>query len=388
MSDNVDNVIELHKIQPSRKRIIWLGIAVFAVVLILLVILFPEVLNLDAVGRFFRYGSDRKDESYGRVSFDAHSSNRYALWSEGLALTSVGGVEIYEEEGRRTVQKAAPLSAPAIAAGQNVTLCYDIGGDTVLAYKNGTEVVMETEIDGILLDADISSGDAICTAASESGHKTVLRVYDKNQQEVYRWFSASRFMPFCAVSQSARHMAAIGLGQKDGSFCSTLYFFRTDTEEPLHSVDLGGRLVYDLKFLGENRICVMCEDGLFIYDVDGTEHGSYSLASWYLEDFDLSGDGFAAFSLNMYKAGDRCSVVTVDHQGKELGSLFVGAEILDISACGKYLAVLTTEKLMILHKDLSEYVVCENQWMATSALMRNDGTVYLISGGTAELYIP
>ena len=50
----------------------------------------------------------------------------------------------------------------------------------------------------------------------------------------------------------------------------------------------------------------------------------------------------------MYKAGDRCSVVTVDHQGKELGSLFVGAEILDISACGKYLAVLTTEKLMIL----------------------------------------
>ena len=113
-----DNVIELHKIQPSRKRIIWLGIAVFAVVLILLVILFPEVLNLDAVGRFFRYGSDRKDESYGRVSFDAHSSNRYALWSEGLALTSVGGVEIYEEEGRRTVQKAAPLSAPAIATSR------------------------------------------------------------------------------------------------------------------------------------------------------------------------------------------------------------------------------------------------------------------------------
>jgi len=195
-------------------------------------------------------------------------------------------------------------------------------------------------------------------------------------------------MPVCAASPNGKRVAAVGLGQQDGAFRSTLYLFHTDSEEPEHETSLGGGLVYDLHFVSDNRICAVGEDAVYWLNGNGEVQSTYDLTSWYLEDYDLGGDGFLLLSLNMYKAGDRCSVMSVDYDGNQLGSLFVGAEILDISANGKYAAILTTENLIICHKDISEYHTVPNTWMATSVVMRDDGTAYLMTGNTAELFIP
>lgn len=383
-----DNVTKLHTNNPDKKRIILLCAAAAAVLILLVLFLFGEALNLDAVGRLVRYGSARNDESYGQASYDAHSTNRYALWQDGFAVASAGGLQTFREDGRSVTQQTVSVTAPALHTGKDVVLCYDIGGKTLLALKDGKTVTLEATSEGGFFDADISFGDTIATAASESGYKTVLRVYDHTQQEIYRWFSASQFMPLCAVSPNGKNLAAVAVGQKDSSFRSSAYFFRTDSEEVQNVADLGGSLVYDLHFVSDNRLCAVREDAVTFLDITGEEQGSYDLSSWYLEDYDLSGDGFAVLSLNMYKAGDRCSVVSVDYEGNELGSLFVGAEILDISSCGKYIAILTTENLMLCHRDLSEYKTVPNRWVATSVLVREDGTAYLFTGNTASLYIP
>lgn len=383
-----DNVTKLHAANANRKRIVLLCVAAAVVLLTLTLILFAEALNLDAVGRWMRYGSDKNDEGYGHAAFDAHSSNRYALWEDGFAVASAGGLSTFREEGKTLTQQTASMSSPALQTGKDVILCYDIGGKSLLTMKDGRTITLEASAEGGFFDADISSGDTIATASSESGYKTVLRVYDNTQQEIYRWFSASQFMPVCAVSPNGKYLAAVAVGQKDGSFQSSVYIFRTDSEDVQTVTELGGGLIYDLYFVGDHKLCAVGEDAVTWLSTGGENLGSFDLTSWYLEGYDLSGDGFALLSLNMYKAGDRCFVESVDYDGNQLGSLFVGAEILDISACGKYAAILTTENLMICHKDLSEYVTEPNSWVATSVLMRSDGTAYLLTGNSASLYIP
>lgn len=383
-----DNVTKLKNIGPEKKRLLILGIVGFLVLAVLAFVLFPKTLNLDGIGRRIRYGSEKKQVGYGTVTYDAHSSNRFVCWEDGLALASVGGVETFYEEGAKLIQKTMSLNAPALQQGGDITLCYDIGGSLVMAIRDGRQTVLEHTTEGVLFDADVSSKGAVCTAASESGHKTVLRVYDTEQQEVYRWFSASQYMPLCAVSPNGKQMAAVALGQEDGAFVSTAYFFKTTSEEPEKTVSLGGNLVYDLRFVEDNKLCVVKEDAVVWMNTAGSELGTFDLSDWYLEDYDFSGDGFAMLSLNKYKAGDRCSVVTVDHNGNQLGSLFVGAEVLDISVCGKYAAILTTENLMICYNDLTEYRTVPNSWMATEVLMRGDGTAYLLTANAAELFIP
>ena len=53
-----------------------------------------------------------------------------------------------------------------------------------------------------------------------------------------------------------------------------------------------------------------------------------------------------------------------------LGTLPISEQILDISASGKYLALLTSGALSIYDQNLTEYDVSDNTTGASSAVMR------------------
>ena len=69
-------------------------------------------------------------------------------------------------------------------------------------------------------------------------------------------------------------------------------------------------------------------------------------------------------------------------------SVYVGQEILDLSASGKYIAVLTPKGLTVYDRNLSVCSQTEDTKGATAVLMRQDGTALLLGGGTGTLYIP
>ena len=74
--------------------------------------------------------------------------------------------------------------------------------------------------------------------------------------------------------------------------------------------------------------------------------------------------------------------------GAELGRLSSGEQILDISAAGKYLAILTSSSLSIYDQALQEYDVSDNTAGAASVVMRADGSAILLANGHGTLYVP
>ena len=164
---------------------------------------------------------------------------------------------------------------------------------------------------------------------------------------IYRWLSSSQYLPLCTVSNGATYLAAVAMGQSNGIFQSSINVFRTNSGDVYKTIPIGNDLIYDLEFVDSTTLLAVGESGAWWYTADGSETGSYDYDGSYLKDFDLGGDGFLTLSLNMYKAGNRYSVVTVGPDGGELGNLYVGEEILDLSAAGHYVAVLTASKLTI-----------------------------------------
>ena len=384
-----DNVTELHdQSAPNKKQRLILLCAAVLILLVFALILFREPLNLAAVGRFFRYAGASSSENFGKYSYDAHSSNCYCAWDGGLAVASVTGLRTMDAFGKHVFEEDSSLRAPSLRCGKNAMLLYDLGGSRAAVLKKGAGEAISLDVDGSIFDADISSGDTVVIAASESGYKTVLRVYDSKQNEIYRWFSASSFLPLCAVSPDGSTMAAVSYGQKDGSFCCFLELFRTNRKDPEAEIELGGGMIYDIRFFGNDRICLLGENEIRMMRANGKEIGSYDLQAWYLSDYDLGGDGFALASLNMYKAGNRCTVTTVNTDGEQLASLFIDDEILDIAAAGSYVAILTTRELTICRKNLTVYARTPNVWMASSVRLRPDGSAIAISGNGAQLYLP
>ena len=74
--------------------------------------------------------------------------------------------------------------------------------------------------------------------------------------------------------------------------------------------------------------------------------------------------------------------------GEEIASLSVENEVLDLSAAGRYLAVLYSNKLVIYDRNLQECSVLEDVSSARRVLMRSDGSAVMAGTNAASLYLP
>ena len=384
---------KLRVVKQPGKQGIWRKILAMALVTLVVcgivaLILFWDELHMDARLLRLKYWRVDGDDTYSNYSFDAHNSNCYAGFDDGLAVASVGGLSTYTSDGRVAFVSQSQLSLPQIKAVEDTVMAFDVGGNSLLAIHESNGEVLRVDTEKAILDADISADGDICYLSSEGGYKSILTVYNEKQELVYRWLSTSTFYPLCAISEKGQELAAIGLDQKDGSFVSTLNLFRTDTDQIVSTVTLGSDLIYDLMYVDEDTLCAIGESGVTYLSADGEVLQTYSYDGNYLKDFDDSGNGFLALSLNTYRAGNRYSLVVMDETMEEPVSVYVGQEILDLSAAGKYIAVLTSKGLTVYDRDLSVCSQSQNTGTATSALMRPDGTVLLLGGGAGRLYIP
>ena len=390
MSDNVTKVdfgAKLPKKPTRRRRLLSFLVVIVLVLLAVSVVLSHEELNLDKLKRYVTYFGTTGSGTFGEYTFDAHSANAYASFESGLALSSVGGLTIFDQDGKKVQSIQGSFSTPGVRIGNKVALAFDIGGNSLLAASSKTGELLN-ETGKTILDADISDTDEICYASVESGYKSVLTVYNNRQKESYKWYSSTQYMPVCAISSGGAYLAAVALGQNNGAFESTATIFKTDETEVYSTLSLGNQLILDLKYLTQRELCAIGESNIQFFSVDGQLTGAYDLKDQYLKGYDMGANGFILLCVNQYRAGNRYSVVTIDTNGNEIANRYIGKEILDISACGNYVAVLTSEEVTIYNKSLEVYQAKENTDAASKVLMRSDGSAILIGGGKAKLYLP
>lgn len=390
MSDNVSQWIGDTPSAPNGilKKIGMMAAVVVLVLAVLALIVFRDSLNLDSLRRLVKYMNVSDSGTYGSFTFDSHSNNRYASFQGGLAVASVGGLNTYNENGEEQHVLQQQISLPQLQVQGNLAMAYDVGGKSLLVLHSRSGEVLNLQMSRPILDADLSSGGQLCLSSSATGYKSVLSVYSDQQKLIYRWLSSTAYLPLCAISPNGKQVAAVALGQENGAFQSSLYVFSVDSEDIQQVISLDNQLIYDLYFVNEQTICALGESSVRYVRTDGEIVGEYSYSNQYLKNFDNGGSGFLTLSLNMYKAGNRYSIVTVDEKGQELAQLYLGQEILDLSACGKYIAVLTPQGLTIYNRSLEVYAQTAETGSATAVVMREDGSALLLGGGQGRLYLP
>lgn len=349
---------------------------------------FRDALNLDALQRYVRYLNVSEDSKTGRFVYDESNSNQYANLTGGLAVASITGLSLYDKDGAESAAIQASMSVPVLQTGNTLALSYDAGGYALEAAGQKRGAVLHVQSQKPILDADIAGDDSICYLSSESGYKSVLFVYNDEQALIYRWLSASQYFMRCAVSDGADYVAAAVLGQEDGMFQTSVALYRTDAEEVYRTIPIGNTLIYDLRFVSKDCLCVLSEHCLYFYDLEGQQQGSFSFGDSYLKDYTFDGSGFLTLVMNLYQAGNQYTVVTVDYAGNELGRVSPGEQILDVTAAGKYLAILTSNQLSIYDHTLKEYDVSDNTVSATNVVIRDDGSAIMLANGHGTLYVP
>ena len=102
----------------------------------------------------------------------------------------------------------------------------------------------------------------------------------------------------------------------------------------------------------------------------------------------MGGDDFAVALLGKYRAGTLSDLVVIDDTGTAGVSMPMNEQVLSLSAAGRYIAVLTADRLDIYTSDMTLYSSVAGIQGARKVLMRSDGTALLIASDTARLYVP
>ena len=149
---------------------------------------------------------------------------------------------------------------------------------------------------------------------------------------------------------------------------------------------LGNSLYLDLAFLASRTLCAIGENDAVFFSIDGKQTGIYDYEGAYLTHYSLDGSGFVAVATSHNRTGGTPVLTTLDTSGKPMASLELAGEILDLSAAGNYLAVLTTKGLTIYNARLKVCDQTADTSTASRVVARSDGTALLVSGDRAELF--
>lgn len=246
---------------------------------------------------------------------------------------------------------------------------------------------LSTETENGIISAKLNSSDMLALVTDKSGYKSSVSVYNASGERVFTFNSSNRYMIDACVERGGKHVAVATLGSEDAMFVSTIRRYALDQETAVSACVLDDSLLYELSSFGGTLVAVT-DDRFLALSGDGSLGGSYDYAYPYLRGSTLGGTDFGALVLSRYRSGSAGKLVTIGAEGNLIASLDTQRDVLDISAAGKYLAVLYSDELVIYTSDLAEYALLTDTQYARGVRMRADGSAVLLGSQHGWLFVP
>ena len=376
------------KRRPLRSAAIFIVIAaaVFAVVAFAA---YRDGTGFDVLSRYFSYGKAEEAGGAAVYDYDADSSNRFAVLGEYLLVLSETNLALLNDQGGEVWSRSVKMAAPALHVGGGRAVAYDVGGTElyVADSKGAVQALSAAELPGALISATVNEKGWLAVTTEMKNKKGCVTVFDDVLEPRFAFRSSNRFVLDGYVTDDCKNLAAVTLGQEESVFVSNIVLYDLTKKDPVADYDIADGLVMAVG-QDEDRLITVSDTVLTFAGTDGTVEASYPYGGAYLREYALEGDGFTALLLNRYSSGSVGRIVTVSGKGEEIASLDVNEEVLNISAAGRYLAVLYASRLVVYNPDLQVYASLSGTDYAKEVLMRSDGSALLAGSETAKLFLP
>ena len=344
--------------------------------------------GFDGLRRSIIYAKAVKDENgcAQLYRYNSDQSGHFASLDGSLVSVSMHQLTVLDEKNRTLYDESVKFQTPSLQSRGGRAVAYDVGGTEVYVLSD-KGLVYKLDCAGEVLNASLNQKGWLTVVCGESGCKAAVRVYDAEGEAVFAFRSSDRFVMTAALSADSRTLAAVTMGQENGVFASYVVFYRVNSDKEAGRCTLRGSVVYDLTAAGSG-FCAVTEEQLCFLSGDGVMTAAYDYGGDYLRRVSVSDDGYAAVLLGRYRTGTQHRVVTVGGDGKEIAALELDAEVSSLSAAGRYVAVLTSDELVIYDKQLTPCAELQEVSQAREVLMRSDGSAVLAGSMAASLYLP
>lgn len=355
----------------------------------ILLVVYRDKVNLDALKRYITYRNLEKNDAgqTTEFSYTRDASNVFASLDGTLLLCSDTVLQLYSNSGLLYIDEQVKMDQPVIATCGSYAVAYDVGGNDLYVI-HGKEVVQTySSAQGCdLLSVRVNENGYLAVVEQASGYKASVKVFDADKQLLLTENVSSEYVMDAVLSPDNKRLAVVTIGQKDKVFNSTVNLYECAEGDLIASATLENQFVLDLNWKN-NLLWVQERDGAAVLDSDLKVIGNWTESNQYLQGYSLDGDGYAVEVFSWYKTGGSGEVLLINENGEAEVSQAISGEVLSVSAAGKYIAVLTTDTLHIYTSDLKEYSTTENSG-SKRAIIDSDGATMMIGVDSTRLYVP
>ena len=369
-------------------------LALLALVLLLCAVtavVYRDRLNMDSIRRWFHYRSLILNDSGQAESFlyDGDLDDTFACLNGDLLVCSRNAISLYSGSGTCYVSLPVSMEHPVVDTNGTLAVVYDAGG-TALYVLGQRQLIWTAEGLSSILSAHLNRNGFLTIVTQSGGYRGAVSVYSTAYEPMLQVNLSSAFIMDAALSDNGKTLSILTIGQDEGAFASNLSLYTLNTAgsgnfNPDLTCSLGGNVIIATRH-SEYAVWSLGNLGLDITD----HQGSTTSVDWsdkHLKRYTLNGDNFAAALLGTYRAGSQAELITVDSDGV-VHSIPYDEQVLALSAAGRYVAVLTGDRLDIYTSDLVLYDSFEGTQGARNMLLMKDGSAILISNESASYYVP
>lgn len=359
-----------------------------------LLVINRDRLNFDALKRWFTYRTLAQGDNGGGESFSYQGSGSLTLCACGGDLLSVSqtGARLYSPGGVAYIEDTFTMKNPVCQVSGKAAVVYDAGGSALRVYRDRVQVFDLDSAEATILSARLNANGYLAVITRSSGYKGVVSVYDGNYRPVLDLRLSSAYALDAAVSPDNRSLLVVTAGQENRLFASTLARYSIpdlDPDEPTPTAtwSLGNRLPLDMIW-DDRGVRVLTQYAALAADGNLAQTGEYDWSDRVLKRYSLLSDNSFAVLTGKYRSGSQTTLEVIDRAGAVTASLDNSHPILDLSAAGKYIGVLTDQTLNIYTRDMKLYASVENEGGASHLVMLSDGSAFLADQDTAWLCLP
>ena len=379
--------------QKPKKRRKLPGILLFLLTLVVvlgvvLVAAYRDGTGFDVLRRYFSYSREEKTSGNAGYDYDASASNRFAALGDTLVVLSNTSLRLLGQGGEEVWSANVQMESPALSTGGGRAVAYDVGGRALYVLDaEGLVTELQADEEEPFIAASLNKKGWLAVTAEKQNYKACVSVYNAKMEKVFDFNSSRRFVADACVTDDCAFLAAVTLGQEDGTFVSNVVLYDLTQTEPVADYNVRDGLVMSIT-QQDGMLVTVSDNKLTFADTGGEIAGEYDYTGAYLREYDCGGDGYTVLLLNRYQSGSVGRLVTVGTDGAELASLDVHEEVLSVSAVGRYIAVLYTDSLVVYNPNLQAYATLKGTGYAKEALVRADGSALLIASESARLFLP
>ena len=372
--------------RPRRKKVRRLLLATALVLAVVAAFVLLDRTAFDGLRRGIAYMQAEKDENgcAKLYQYSGDGTGCYADLDGSLLVASGKEITLLDDKGNTVYHTALQAGQVTVTAKDGFAAVYEIGGKNLYLLDAGG-LVKEMALEGEIYSAEMGRGGKFAVTLKKTGYKTAVTVYNGKGEPLYAFNSAQKYLMTAAVSENGNYMAAAAMGQDSGSFTSSLQIYKLTSDAVQADAALAGG-VYELGTV-DSRFCAATDKALCFVKTDGVV-STYDYRGANLARCSINGGKFAAVLLENYSSGGLTHLATVNAAGEEIAALTVESEVLDLSAAGRYLAVLYSSRLVIYDRNLRQCAALEDVSFARRVLMRSDGSAVLAGTNFASLYLP